>query len=119
MVRGFDMDQISPPEEYTTVLIFATGSGICPIRSLIESGFSANKRSDVRLYYGARNLQRMAYQNRRNSGCIDKKLWSTSMDVWLLFSALGLKSLFCHRSFMFINDMVALNESFSPMNTYG
>ncbi|KAH9619598.1 hypothetical protein KSS87_022474 [Heliosperma pusillum] len=35
-----------------------------PIRSLIESGFSADKRSDVRLYYGARNLQRMAYQDR-------------------------------------------------------
>ena len=33
-----------------------------PIRSLIESGFDAAKRSDVRLYYGARNLQRMAYQ---------------------------------------------------------
>lgn len=33
-----------------------------PIRSLIESGFSADKRSDVRLYYGVRNLQRMAYQ---------------------------------------------------------
>lgn len=33
-----------------------------PIRSLIESGFSAAKRSDVRLYYGARNLKRMAYQ---------------------------------------------------------
>jgi hypothetical protein len=33
-----------------------------PIRSLIESGFGASKRSDVRLYYGARNLKRMAYQ---------------------------------------------------------
>ncbi|KAL2546090.1 FAD/NAD(P)-binding oxidoreductase [Forsythia ovata] len=35
-----------------------------PIRSLIESGFGAEKRSDVRLYYGARNLNRMAYQER-------------------------------------------------------
>lgn len=33
-----------------------------PIRSLLESGFDADKRSDVRLYYGARNLKRMAYQ---------------------------------------------------------
>jgi hypothetical protein len=33
-----------------------------PIRSLIESGIGASKRSDVRLYYGARNLKRMAYQ---------------------------------------------------------
>ncbi|GAB2280011.1 hypothetical protein Dimus_014648 [Dionaea muscipula] len=62
MGNGFDIDRILPPEEFQTVLIFATGSGISPIRSLIESGFSADKRSDVRLYYGARNLQRMAYQ---------------------------------------------------------
>ncbi|KAK1416091.1 hypothetical protein QVD17_31879 [Tagetes erecta] len=61
--KGFDIDRISPPEEHQSVLIFATGSGISPIRSLIESGFSADKRSDVRLYYGARNLQRMAYQD--------------------------------------------------------
>ena len=26
--RGFDVDRISPPEDYSTVLIFATGSGI-------------------------------------------------------------------------------------------
>lgn len=26
--NGFDVDQINPPEEYSTVLIFATGSGI-------------------------------------------------------------------------------------------
>ncbi|KAL0380825.1 UNVERIFIED_CONTAM: Fruit protein [Sesamum angustifolium] len=35
-----------------------------PIRSLIEAGFGADRRSDVRLYYGARNLHRMAYQER-------------------------------------------------------
>lgn len=64
MGKGFQIDLISPEEEYPTVLIFATGSGISPIRSLIESGFGAGKRPDVRLYYGARNLQRMAYQDR-------------------------------------------------------
>lgn len=64
MGNGFEIDKIDPPEDYPTVLIFATGSGISPIRSLIESGFGANKRSDVRLYYGARNLRRMAYQDR-------------------------------------------------------
>lgn len=64
MGNGFDIDRISPPEEYQTVFMFATGSGISPIRSLIESGFGADKRSDVRLYYGARNLRRMAYQDR-------------------------------------------------------
>lgn len=62
--NGFDVDRISPPDEYQTVLIFATGSGISPIRSLIEAGFGADKRADVRLYYGARNLERMAYQER-------------------------------------------------------
>ncbi|KAI5677274.1 hypothetical protein M9H77_08224 [Catharanthus roseus] len=64
MGKGFAIDQISPPQNYQTVLIFATGSGISPIRSLLESGFDADKRSDVRLYYGARNLKRMAYQDR-------------------------------------------------------
>ncbi|XP_022968657.1 fruit protein pKIWI502-like [Cucurbita maxima] len=64
MGSGFDVDQIAPPQNYPTVFIFATGSAISPIRSLIESGFGAVKRSDVRLYYGARNLKRMAYQDR-------------------------------------------------------
>ncbi|XVF44244.1 hypothetical protein PTKIN_Ptkin02bG0104800 [Pterospermum kingtungense] len=64
MGNGFNIDKINPPEDYPTVLIFATGSGISPIRSLIESGFGADKRFDVRLYYGARNLRRMAYQDR-------------------------------------------------------
>ncbi|KAL3631380.1 hypothetical protein CASFOL_024364 [Castilleja foliolosa] len=64
MGKGFEINRISPPENYQTVLIFATGSGISPIRSLIEYGFGADKRSDVRLYYGARNLNRMAYQER-------------------------------------------------------
>ncbi|KAL8120771.1 hypothetical protein AgCh_017813 [Apium graveolens] len=62
MGKGFSIDSISPAEDYQSVFIFATGSGISPIRSLIETGFSADKRSDVRLYYGARNLKRMAYQ---------------------------------------------------------
>ncbi|PHT33297.1 hypothetical protein CQW23_25097 [Capsicum baccatum] len=64
MGNGFDLDQISPAETYQTVVIFATGSGISPIRSLIEAGFGADERSDVRLYYGARNLKRMGYQDR-------------------------------------------------------
>ncbi|KAL1568400.1 fruit protein pKIWI502 [Salvia divinorum] len=71
MGKGFDVDQISPSESYQTVLIFATGSGISPIRSLIETGFGAEKRSDVRLYYGARDLNKMAYQERF-------KVWESS-----------------------------------------
>ncbi|XP_043695502.1 fruit protein pKIWI502 isoform X2 [Telopea speciosissima] len=86
MGRGFDIGQISPPEEYPTVLIFATGSGISPIRSVIESGFSARKRSDVRLYYGARNLRRMAYQDRfkewESSGVKVVPVFSQPDDRW-------------------------------------
>lgn len=59
--RGFDVARISDARD---VLVFATGSGISPIRSLIESGFAENKKTDVRLFYGVRNLQRMAYQER-------------------------------------------------------
>ncbi|KAJ3700768.1 hypothetical protein LUZ61_004473 [Rhynchospora tenuis] len=51
-------------DDVALVLMFATGSGISPIRSLIESGFNGNKKAEVRLYYGARNLDRMAYQDR-------------------------------------------------------
>ncbi|KAG6553297.1 hypothetical protein Mapa_005031 [Marchantia paleacea] len=64
MGSGFPTERLLPAEENKTVLLFATGSGISPIRSLIEAGFEANKRSDVRLYYGARNLERMAYQDK-------------------------------------------------------
>jgi NAD(P)H-flavin reductase len=64
MGSGFRMDQVAPPEDFPTILLFATGSGISPIRSLLESGFDAGKRKDVRLYYGARNLDRMSYQDR-------------------------------------------------------
>ncbi|XP_057486506.1 fruit protein pKIWI502-like [Actinidia eriantha] len=61
---GFDIDQLSPPKDYPTVLLFATGYGISPVRSLIETGFGADKRSDVRLYYGAENPEAMAYKER-------------------------------------------------------
>ncbi|CAM8881441.1 unnamed protein product [Rhodiola kirilowii] len=86
MGGGFDLDRISPPEEYPAVFIFATGSGISPIRSLIESGFSADKRSDVRLYYGAENLRRMAYQDRfkdwESSGVKVVPVLSQPDDTW-------------------------------------
>ncbi|KAF6172321.1 hypothetical protein GIB67_024943 [Kingdonia uniflora] len=57
-----------------------------PIRSLIESGFGADQRSDVRLYYGATNLQRMAYQDRfkdwESSGVKVVSVLSQPNDVW-------------------------------------
>ncbi|BAF08628.1 fruit protein pKIWI502 [Oryza sativa Japonica Group] len=64
MGNGFPISRINPPDEAQTVLLFATGTGISPVRSLIEFGFAADQRADVRLYYGARNLQTMAYQDR-------------------------------------------------------
>ncbi|KAK8579436.1 hypothetical protein V6N13_142646 [Hibiscus sabdariffa] len=86
MGNGFNIDRIHPPEDYPTVLIFATGSGISPIRSLIESGFGADKRSDVRLYYGARNLRKMAYQDRfkdwESSGVKIMPVLSQPDDSW-------------------------------------
>ncbi|XP_078177314.1 FAD/NAD(P)-binding oxidoreductase [Carex rostrata] len=64
MGKGFPIERIKGPEATDTVFIFATGTGISAIRSLIESDFPTNKKADVRLYYGARNLQIMAYQDR-------------------------------------------------------
>lgn len=49
-------------EGVTDVLLFAAGSGISPIRSTIESGVLDGK--DVRLYYGCRTADQMAYQDK-------------------------------------------------------
>ncbi|RLN23606.1 hypothetical protein C2845_PM07G02400 [Panicum miliaceum] len=61
--RGFEVARIADARD---VLVFATGSGISPIRSLIESGFVENNKTGISLFYGVRNLQRMAYQERFN-----------------------------------------------------
>eukprot|EP00962_Isochrysis_galbana_P027549 scaffold8646_cov115-Isochrysis_galbana.AAC.3 len=45
-----------------SVLLFAAGSGIAPIRSVIESGLLKGK--DVTLYYGARTPAQMAYADK-------------------------------------------------------
>lgn len=60
--KGFPVERV-PPEQFPTLLIFATGSGISPIRSLIESdALQAKQRKDVRLYYGTFNPDRTAYK---------------------------------------------------------
>lgn len=49
------------------VLLFATGSGIAPIRACIESainGVGVKLRKKVKLYYGARYPSRMAFKDR-------------------------------------------------------
>ncbi|PRW56790.1 hypothetical protein C2E21_4721 [Chlorella sorokiniana] len=61
MGKGFPVDSI-PPSDVHTVLIFATGSGISPIKALIESGaLQADKRREVRLYYGVRSPAHQAF----------------------------------------------------------
>ncbi len=49
------------------ILLFASGSGIAPIRACIESplnGLNIAKRRKVKLYYSAKTLERMAYTDR-------------------------------------------------------
>lgn len=73
--KGFPMSRLDPiqfpavPEEEAVkdILLFATGSGIAPIRAAIESqlnGLRAPSRRSIKLYYGARYPARMAYMDR-------------------------------------------------------
>jgi arabinosyltransferase len=55
MGKGFQMDKI-PALAFPSVLLFATGTGISPVKALIESGsLEQAKRSNVTLYYGTRS----------------------------------------------------------------
>mmetsp|Transcript_9082 Transcript_9082/g.12340 ORF Transcript_9082/g.12340 Transcript_9082/m.12340 type:complete len:325 (+) Transcript_9082:111-1085(+) len=68
MGKGFDMSK-APTDAFGTILIFATGSGISPIKALIEApvelgGLDASSREDVRLYYGAKDEDHMAFKER-------------------------------------------------------
>eukprot|EP00898_Chlorokybus_atmophyticus_P001420 jgi/Chlat1/2279/Chrsp17S02589 len=64
MGKGFNVDRLQPAEDRPAVVLFATGSGISPIRSLVEEGVLQGERSDVRLYYGARTPAHMAYMDK-------------------------------------------------------
>ena len=59
MGKGFSIAS-APAEDYPTLLLFAAGTGISPLRALLESG-AASGRSDVRLYYGVKDEDTMAY----------------------------------------------------------
>lgn len=52
MGKGFPIDRL-PASTTSAVLMFATGSGISPIRAVIDSGALAGR--DLTLYYGTRN----------------------------------------------------------------
>eukprot|EP00803_Ostreobium_quekettii_P008613 evm.model.scf_199.1 EVM.evm.TU.scf_199.1 scf_199:7126-10460(+) len=61
MGKGFPVDQIAP-EDVGTVFLFATGSGISPVRALIESeALALDRRQTAILYYGAVDREAMAY----------------------------------------------------------
>mmetsp|Transcript_10007 Transcript_10007/g.22426 ORF Transcript_10007/g.22426 Transcript_10007/m.22426 type:complete len:300 (-) Transcript_10007:63-962(-) len=62
MGKGFPVDGESWKDTVNQVGIFATGSGIAPIRSVIEGGALRGKA--VRLYYGARSEAAMPFQER-------------------------------------------------------
>jgi len=69
--RGFPMDRLNldGPEEKKPLdlILFATGSGIAPIRAAIESnlnGLSLPQRRSCTLYYGCRYPERMPYRDR-------------------------------------------------------
>ncbi|GBG77383.1 hypothetical protein CBR_g23714 [Chara braunii] len=65
----------------------ATSELLCDLsKALIESGFDALKRTDVRLYYGAANSSKMAYQDRfriwRASGVNIVPVFSDPDESW-------------------------------------
>ena len=60
MGPGFKVDGVL--DEVDSVLLFAVGSGISPIRSVMESEVLKDKK--VTLYYGAQTPDKMAYQAR-------------------------------------------------------
>merc|ERR1719232_1330802 len=62
MGNGFKIADALAGDDVKSVLLFAAGSGISPIRSAIESGALGGK--DVTLYYGARDERLMAYQEK-------------------------------------------------------
>ncbi|KAK9819642.1 hypothetical protein WJX72_000634 [[Myrmecia] bisecta] len=62
MGKGFPIER-APADEVSTLLFFATGTGISPVRALIESGTcQLDKRKQVRLYYGTANPEATAYR---------------------------------------------------------
>ncbi|KAI0565952.1 Oxidoreductase NAD-binding [Gracilaria domingensis] len=72
MGKGFPMSKLNMAdydEEHKPkdILLFATGSGIAPIRAAIESplnGLNVPLRRSVKLFYGARYPNRMPYMER-------------------------------------------------------
>lgn len=64
MGRGFNIECEAWQDTVSQVGIFATGSGIAPMRSMVESGLLKGKVS--RLYVGAQDESALAFQDRYN-----------------------------------------------------
>lgn len=63
MGKGFRMER-APASQHPTCLLFATGSGISPIKALIESDeLQTHDRKDIRLFYGTKNTDTTAYRD--------------------------------------------------------
>jgi ferredoxin-NADP reductase len=60
MGKGFPVGR-APPAECPTVVVFATGSGISPVRALIASGALGARPGGVTLYYGVRSPAHLAF----------------------------------------------------------
>ncbi len=57
MGKGFDLSAVS---DRSRAILFATGSGISPVRALLVSGALAGKER-VTLYYGTRDVEATAF----------------------------------------------------------
>lgn len=61
--KGFPIHKI-PLADVDIVLMFATGSGVSPIKAVIESNLlESSKRKHVHLFYGTKNQELTAYQD--------------------------------------------------------
>jgi len=80
---GFRMEKAGP-NAASQVFIFATGSGITPIKALIESGsLQADKRKSVRLFWGTQKPEMTPYRDTIS------KWESAGVDVIPVYSADG------------------------------
>ena len=80
MGKGFQVKERAPLASCPNVYLIATGTGIAPIRALINSGeLDIPNRESVALYYGYRNQDYCAYSEEIES-------WVSHLLATLLFS---------------------------------
>jgi ferredoxin-NADP reductase len=71
--RGFQLDALQPPSAFTDIFLFATGSGLSPVRALLETpcalgglGLAGGGRrvGHLHLYVGVRSPEHLAFADR-------------------------------------------------------